>query len=147
MDSMSDMDGMSNSTVMMVSVFQTSMATPLYSSAWTPASTGGYAATCIFLIILAMLLRGLLATKAWAESRWLDAELRRRYIVVAGRAPLAQRLSQEELTKRMTLSENGVEEEVMVVKKKHTHVRPWRLTVDPLRALLDMVIAGVAYLL
>lgn len=50
-------------------------------------------------------------------------------------------------SKRMILTENGVEEEVMVVKKRSSGVRPWRLSVDPIRAVMDTVIAGVAYLL
>ncbi len=140
------MDG-NMTDMMMAVVFQTDQATPLYSMAWTPASAGGYAGTCIFLILLAMLFRGLLAGKSWQENRWLDAELNRRYVVVQGRASLAENVSRDSLAKRMTLTENGVEEDVMVLKKKHSHVRPWRLSVDPLRAVLDTVIVGVGYLL
>ncbi|KAK3393071.1 low affinity copper transporter [Podospora didyma] len=157
--SMDDMSGMghgatSDSSSMsgistMMSVFQTQRATPLYSTSWTPTSTGTYAATCIFLIVLALVFRGLLAAKAWQESRWLDAELNRRYVVVSGKAPLSETLSRDSLAKKnMVLSENGVEENVMVVKKRTTtHARPWRLSVDPLRAGLDTVIAAVGYLL
>lgn len=47
----------------------------------------------------------------------------------------------------MLLTENGVEEEVMVVKKRGTGVRPWRLSTDPVRAVMDTVIAGIGYLL
>jgi len=148
-----DMGGMDRgssnmtTTMSMMSVFQNSMTTPLYSTMWTPSTTGTYAATCIFLIVLAIIFRLLLAGKAYAESRWLDAELRRRYVVVAGKAPLKESLSQDSLAKHVTLTENGVEEDVAVVAKKYTYVRPWRLSVDPLRALIDMAIAGVGYLL
>ncbi|CAK7206275.1 hypothetical protein SEUCBS139899_009062 [Sporothrix eucalyptigena] len=136
----------SNSSTMM-SVFFTATDTSLYSMAWTPSSVGTYAGTCIFLIMLATLFRFILAFKARAESRWLDAELERRYVVVPGKPALAQQISQDSASKRMVLSENGVEEDVMVLKKRHTHVRPWRLSVDPLRALLDTLLAGVGYLL
>ncbi|KAK0749482.1 Ctr copper transporter family-domain-containing protein [Schizothecium vesticola] len=134
---------------MMMSVFQTATATPLYSTAWTPTGTGTYAATCIFLIVLGALFRGLLAAKAWQENRWLDQELNRRYVVVAGKTPLAERLSNDSLAKHanVVLSENGVEENVVVVKKPTVGARPWRLTVDPVRAGVDTVIAGVGYLL
>ncbi len=142
-----DMDGSNTTMMMMMSVFQTDQATPLYSTAWTPGSTGAYAGTCIFLILLACLFRALLAFKAWQENRWLDAELNRRYVVVQGRPTLGETVSHDSLAKRMTLTENGVEEDVLVLKKKHTHLRPWRLSVDPIRALLDTVIAGVGYLL
>ncbi|KAK8048688.1 hypothetical protein PG994_010418 [Apiospora phragmitis] len=149
-----DMPGMSGSgssssggMMMMMSVFQTSQKTPLYSMAWTPQSVGGYAATCIFLIVLGTMLRGLLALKSIQEARWLDREFKRRYVAVQGKLPLAERVSADSLAKKMTLSENGVEEDVMVVKKVQTHARPWRLSVDPLRAVIDTVIAGVGYLL
>ncbi|KAK5662905.1 hypothetical protein OQA88_6316 [Cercophora sp. LCS_1] len=143
-ESSSSMDGMT-----MMSVFQTSMATPLYSSMWTPNNTGTYAATCIFLIFLAALFRGLLAAKWWQENRWLDREMNRRYIVVNGKTPLAENLSRDSLAKQanMVLSENGMEENVMVVKKRTFGARPWRLSVDPVRAAIDTVIAGVGYLL
>ncbi|CAK7208970.1 hypothetical protein SBRCBS47491_000278 [Sporothrix bragantina] len=136
----------SNSSTMMT-VFFTGTNTSLYSMAWTPSSVGTYAGTCIFLIMLATLFRFILAFKARAESRWLDAELDRRYVVVPGKPVLSQQISQDSAAKRMILSENGVEEDVMVLKKRHTHVRPWRLSVDPLRALLDTLLAGVGYLL
>ncbi|KLU83211.1 copper transporter [Magnaporthiopsis poae ATCC 64411] len=48
---------------------------------------------------------------------------------------------------RAVLSSNGVEEDVVVVKKHTTTARPWRLSVDPLRAVIDTVIAGTGYLL
>ncbi|ERT00298.1 copper transporter family protein [Sporothrix schenckii 1099-18] len=140
--------GSSNTTMTtMMSVFFTATNTPLYSLTWTPSSVGSYAGTCIFLIMLAALFRGLLAFKARAESRWLDAELERRYVVVPGKPVLSQQISRDSDAKRMILSENGIEEDVMVLKKRHTHVRPWRLSVDPLRALLDTLLAGVGYLL
>jgi hypothetical protein len=133
-------------------VFQTSMATSLFSAAWTPTSTGAYAGTCIFLIVLAVLFRGLLALKSWQERRWLDAEIARRYVVVQGKTPLAEALARDPAAKgaTMVLSENGVEENVVVVGNRGAaaaHVRPWRLSVDPLRALVDTVVAGVGYLL
>lgn len=140
-------DSSNSSSSMMMAIFMTATNTPLYSSQWTPSSVGTYAGTCIFLIMLAALFRGLLAFKARAESRWLDAELERRYVVVPGKQQLAKQISQDSQAKRMILSENGIEEDVMVLKKRHTHVRPWRLSVDPLRALLDTLLAGVGYLL
>ncbi|KAK3991150.1 Ctr copper transporter family-domain-containing protein [Cladorrhinum sp. PSN332] len=131
----------------MMSIFQTSMATSLYSEKWTPTTAGAYAGTCIFLIVLAIIFRALLAAKAWQEQRWLDKELNRRFVVVNGKAPLAQTLSENSLAKTAVLSENGLEENVMVVKRHTSFKRPWRLSVDPLRAVIDTVIAAVGYLL
>lgn len=140
--------GASTSQMVMQSVFQNVRSTPLYSMTWTPTSTGAYAGTCIFLIFLAALMRALLAGKNYLEAKWLDRELNRRYVVVTGgKLPLAQRLSQDSTAKHVVLSENGVEEDVVVVGRKKAVARPWRVSVDPLRALVDMVIAGVGYLL
>lgn len=77
----------------------------------------------------------------------MDAEFKRRYVTVAGKQPKSERISQDSDTKRMVLSENGVEEDVMVVKKRGLDARPWRFSVDPIRAILDTCIAGTGYLL
>lgn len=150
MDGMDMGDGSGSSTpstMTMQSVFQNSIATPLYSTAWTPTSTGTYAGTCIFIIVLSVLLRVLLAGKAYLEARWLDREFNRRYVVVQGRLPVKEQVSRDSLAKRAILTENGVEEDVAVVGKKTVVVRPWRVSVDPIRAGVDVVIAGVGYLL
>lgn len=127
--------------------FFTSTMTPLYSAMWTPNSAGQYAGTCIFLIIFATVFRGLLAVKAWKETAWLDAEFNRRYVSVAGKLPKSERIASDSDSKRMILTENGIEEDVMVVKKRSMGIRPWRLTTDPIRAVMDTIIAGVGYLL
>ncbi|PQE05062.1 low affinity copper transporter protein [Rutstroemia sp. NJR-2017a BBW] len=132
---------------MMSMTFFVSKTTALYSSMWTPTTDAGYAGTCIFLVILAFLFRGLLAVKAWKESAWLAAETNRRYVTVAGKGTKAERLSMESDAKNMVLTENGIEENVMVVKTRTMGVRPWRLSVDPIRAVMDTVIAGVGWLL
>jgi hypothetical protein len=147
---MMDMSTMANTTTSMSMLsmgFFTSTTTPLYSSMWSPTSTGQYAGTCIFLVILATIFRGLLAMKAWKETAWLDAEFNRRYVTVAGKLPKSERIASDSDSKRMILTENGVEEDVMVVKKRSMGIRPWRITTDPLRAAMDTVIAGVGYLL
>lgn len=131
----------------MMAVFQNSMATSLFSEAWTPRTTGTYAATCIFLIAFSAIFRGLLALRNWQENRWIDAEMKRRYVVVAGQGTLAERVSNDSMAKHMVLSNNGVEENVMVVQRHGAEGRPFRLSVDPIRAVLDTVIAGVGYLL
>jgi hypothetical protein len=146
-----DMSTMANTTVTSMSMlsmgFFTSTTTPLYSATWSPTSTGQYAGTCIFLVILATIFRGLLAMKAWKETAWLDAEFNRRYVTVAGKLSKSERIASDSDSKRMILTENGVEEDVMVVKKRSMGIRPWRITTDPLRAAMDTVIAGVGYLL
>lgn len=142
---MSDMDSSSSSSMNMV--FQTDTATPLYSSAWTPSSSGAYAGTCIFLIVLAIIGRLLLAYKAVLEVRWLDQDAKRRYVAANGKIPFAERISVSPDSSQMTLSANGVEENVIVVERKRSATRPWRFSVDPVRAALDTVLVGIGYLL
>lgn len=128
-------------------VFFPSSVTPIYSAMWTPTTLAGYAGTCIFLIGLGVIFRALLAVKSWKETAWMDAEFNRRYVVVNGKQPKSERISTSSDAKRMILTENGVEEDVMVVKKRSMGIRPWRITTDPVRAVMDTVIAGVGYLL
>ncbi|KAM0356064.1 hypothetical protein ACHAPU_000458 [Fusarium lateritium] len=136
-----------SSSNMMTMVFQTETRTPLYASSWTPTSAGAYAGTCIFLAILAIIARGLVAFKAVQEARWLDQEAARRYVAVNGKIPLSEQIASSPDARRMTLSENGVEETVVVVERKQAVTRPWRFSVDPVRACLDTVIVGIGYLL
>lgn len=72
--------------------FFTSTATSLYSIAWTPSSTGQYAGTCIFLILLATIFRGLFALRAIQERKNAHAELRRQ-TALQGMSPQAGRTS------------------------------------------------------
>ncbi|KAI0147507.1 Ctr copper transporter [Xylariaceae sp. FL1272] len=148
MDDMDGMDGMNMDTSEPnTMVFTSHIQTPLYSTAWTPTTAAGYAGTIIFLILLAIFFRVVLAAKALAEARWLEAEMHRRYVVVQGKVPISERASRDGLSNKILLTGNGVEEDVVVVQRKHQPPRPWRLSVDPLRAAIDTVIAGVGYLL
>ena len=54
---------MSMSMADMAMVFFQSTATPLYSAGWVPAGPGSYAGTCIFLIVLALVHRVLIALR------------------------------------------------------------------------------------
>ncbi|KAF7536175.1 hypothetical protein G7Z17_g13088 [Cylindrodendrum hubeiense] len=153
---MSDMDDSSSSgsnsssdsmSSIMNMVFQTQRSTPLYSNSWTPSSAGAYAGTCIFLVVLTIIGRLLLALKAVQEARWLDREAARRYVAVNGKIPLAEQVAVSPDARQMTLSANGAEETVMVVERKRGVSRPWRFSVEPVRAVLDTVIVGIGYLL
>lgn len=138
------MDSMSAS--MMSMTFFTSHTTPLYSEQWTPKSTGAYAGTCIFIILLAALYRGSFKFLHLLEMRWLESSLNRRYIVVADKTPIAERISNVD-SKTAVISANGVEENVRIAQAPMLHVQPWRFSVDLPRAAVYTVIAGIGYLL
>ena len=130
------------------STFTDSTTTPLYSSAWQPSSIGAYAGTCLFLILLAAVLRCLIAGKSTLERRWLDKARKRRYIKVEGTQTEADKIDGGSDSEYNTLlSAKGQEERVKVVTSRTAPVLPWRLSVDLPRALYVTLTAGVAYLL
>lgn len=147
MGSMSSM-GSHTSSMSMSSIFTNTHNTPLYSAAWTPTSSGTYAGTCIFLIILAIIDRCLIAFKATMERHWLAVHLNRRYIAIAGKTSEAGRIDADPDAKLASLvTAQGVEESVKVVSNLSHGPVPWRFSVDLPRAGLFLCIAGVSYLL
>ena len=72
--------------------FINSHSTPLYSNSWTPSSKGAYAGTCLFLIVLAVVLRSLLAFRSVLEQKWALKATNRRYVLVRGQQPEAERI-------------------------------------------------------
>lgn len=129
-------------------VFTNSHSTPLYSNSWTPSSTGQYAGTCIFLVLLAITARVLLAAKHMLELRWSAQARNRRYVVVAGRTPESGRIENDPDAKEGSLvTAQGVEERVKVVQAMKSPIIPFRLSIDVPRALMTFVILGVGYLL
>lgn len=148
MSSMSDSSSSSSSSMTMSMVFTNAHDTPLYSSAWTPSSSGVYAGTCIFLIVLAIIDRCLIAFKAIMERHWLAAHLNRRYVAIAGKTSEAGRIDADPDAKTASLiTAQGVEENVKVVRNISHGPIPWRFSVDVPRAALFLCIAGVSYLL
>ncbi|KAI7388530.1 hypothetical protein KC328_g8897, partial [Hortaea werneckii] len=80
--SMSGMD-MSSGGGGMAMAFTNSHTTMLFSHAWQPKTSGAYAGTCIFLIVLAIISRLMLAYRHFIEQKWRDQATHRRYIFVA----------------------------------------------------------------
>ncbi|RMZ81351.1 hypothetical protein DV738_g2241, partial [Chaetothyriales sp. CBS 135597] len=112
----------STSSMSMAMVFTNSHNTPLYSNSWTPTSAGGYAGTCIFLILLGVTLRLLLAVRSVLEQRWAAQARNRRYVVVVRQdgsrtsEPEAERIENDPDAKLGSLiTAQGVEERVKVV--------------------------------
>ena len=124
---------MGSMSTMMGTLF-VSTSTSLYSSKWTPSTTGQYAGTCIFIIFLAAIFRALFFYRTTQEHTWRDAELKRRQLIVSGK-------KQEDDGARFG------EKVIGAGNSKGRRSRPWRISTDVPRALLDTVIAGVGYLL
>lgn len=125
-----------------------SHTTSLYSAAWTPNSAGGYAGTCIFLVILAVVFRMLWAAKVLLEIKWIAQARNRRYVLVKGQSTETAKIDRDPDAKIGSLvTVNGLEENVKVVTAGPRTVIPFRLSVDLPRAFLFMIISGVGYLL
>ena len=132
----------------MMAGFTNSYHVPLYSTAWTPDSEGAFAGTCIFLLLLASILRCLLALRTTLEHRWLDQTRKRRYVLVANKGTEAGKIEGDPNAKNGCLiTAQGVEENVKVVDAMGKEFLPFRLSVDVPRAAIVTIIAGVAYLL
>nr|POE75608.1 hypothetical protein CFP56_53720 [Quercus suber] len=113
---------MSSDTMMgmqdMAMTFFTASTTPLYSTSWTPTSDGQYAATCIFLIAFAALFRALLAIRVNFHPLLAAADAHRAGTRAYRSDP---------------------------IEKSSQH--PWRARESVLLGFLDVVLAGVGYLL
>ncbi|CRK14696.1 hypothetical protein BN1723_012582 [Verticillium longisporum] len=123
-------------------MFSTGAGTPLYSSGWSPISNDDYAGTCFFLLALGALARCLVAVKAVLERRWIDADLNSRYIVV--KTNPEKYIGSNPQSGNSVLSENGVEKDIIIVRRHRNGARPWRITVDGPAAAIDTLIAGYA---
>jgi len=136
----------------MAMYFTTSTTTPLYSSSWTPSTTGQYAGTCVFLIALATISRLLSVYRYKKEENWHAAAINRRYIVVANQEGEPEGTLKEKVRstgEAGVLTARGKEEDVKIIATKAlgTRSRPWRLSVDVPRAMIYTVQAGLGYLL
>lgn len=152
-----DMGGDSSSSMSMghsmPMAFTNDHSTPLFSEQWTPSTTAGYAGTCIFLIVLAIISRMLVAYRSVLEAKWRDLAIKRRYITVAGDCPAdreRQAVPAEAKNEEATLTVRGLDERVKVIRspaQAGISITPWRFSTDLPRACIYTVQAGVGYLL
>ena len=127
MSDMGDMSGMHGSMMSMADMmmtFFTSTSTPLYSEGWTPSTTGQYVGTCIFLIVLAAIFRG----------------------IIALRANFAAILAMYSYRRDTSILRRELDEDVKMGLLA-TSKRPWSINEALARAVLDTILAGVSYLL
>ena len=110
---------MSMSDMMMV--FFTATNTPLYSTAWAPSSTGQYAGTCIFLVLLSATFRGIVALRCNFGALWTR---------------------QSRQAAKQALRHEGEHSDLRTQQR-----RSWTINEAACSAVLDTVLAGVSYLL
>ncbi|KAL4860646.1 Ctr copper transporter family-domain-containing protein [Aspergillus spectabilis] len=115
--------------------FFTSFKTILYSNSWSPTTEGQYAGTCIFLIVLAVILRFLIALKPILERRlWTDGPRNTIHLLSNTDTPLEQ---------------GGLEKgaEPSLARDIGSRWSNWKVNSAGGRATYEVVLAGVAYLL
>lgn len=150
----------------MVMTFHTSPSTPLFTTTWAPSSSGAYAGTIVFLIVLGVIHRALVAHKAIQERVWLARDSQRSIIVASPDTETTEtRNDKSALGKEgvVTGSSLGSSSADSVVSNGPTDVakkakadelskrmgwsRAWRWSVDLPRAALTTLVSGVGYLL
>ena len=119
-------------------VFFTSSLTPLFSMTWTPSGDGNYAGTCVFLIVLALIYRGLYAVKSSAERSW-EKRTRQSRFGRTGNEPTSGLPAEKDVAREQYAFQP--------LERPRNVGYPWRISVDVPRALLVTVMAGVGYLL
>ncbi|KAI1102759.1 Ctr copper transporter [Jackrogersella minutella] len=132
-----DMDSGSSSSMMMTSaemamVFFQSVTTPLYSSSWTPQGQGSYAGTCIFLIVLGLVHRILIAGRS--------------IVFDPSQAPRRQRKAMSSDSDDYPGSKSELES-MGNQFRSHWNSHPFRVATETARGLLEVVIGGIGYLL
>ncbi|EPS36945.1 hypothetical protein H072_9495 [Dactylellina haptotyla CBS 200.50] len=111
----------------MAMVFQWAVETPIYSTAFTPKNSGQYFGALVFLIVLSIIYRALVAYKSRKESVW-RAEERSRSVILAGQ-----------------FHDDKASADISTHEVRGA--TPWRWQVDPIRALLSALNVGLHYLL
>ncbi|KAI0380592.1 hypothetical protein F5Y04DRAFT_281617 [Hypomontagnella monticulosa] len=129
--------GDSSSTILMTSaemamVFFQSVTTPLYSSAWTPQGEGSYAGTCIFLIALAVIHRILIAVRSIIFDSNAALHRHRKAVTSDSDDYPGSKSELESMGNQFRSQWNG---------------HPFRVATETTRALLEVIIGGVGYLL
>ncbi|KAI8962999.1 Ctr copper transporter family-domain-containing protein [Daldinia sp. FL1419] len=130
---MGDGSSMMMTSAEMAMVFFQSVTTPLYSTAWTPKGQSSYAGTCIFIIVLALLHRVLIALRSIIFDS--NPGLHRHNKVMASSDSDTYPGSRTDL------------EVVGSQFRTQWNSHPFRVATETCRALLEVVIGGIGYLL
>lgn len=129
-----DMGRMDDSPMSMTFFFSSS--TSLFSKAWTPATSAQYSGTCIFLVVLAVLMRGMLALKPILEKSMWNPLVDGEGVLVPG-------------------GDGGYQKEDMAPRQPTNRIYDivrrrwsiWRFRTSLERSIFELLLATVGYLL
>ncbi|KAI0158620.1 hypothetical protein BJ166DRAFT_498680 [Pestalotiopsis sp. NC0098] len=146
-----NMDDMNDGSMApMAMTFFLSANTPLFFPSWTPSDPWGHAATCIFLVLLAVIMRILLASKpileaaVWKPRRAADAHEILPLDDCCDEDPDRMKEQQYLIQSREEV-DCGALQRVLREVKSRCHGP--RLSSRGLRALFEMTLAVIGYLL
>lgn len=113
--------------------------TALFSQRFSAENLGEYVGICMFLILLALVLRFLLSFKAFQEYKWKLADADRN---LSSFLPTVDGINKTESASSI----NGRRSPKMV-RNAWRNAHPWRWSTDLPRAALSTLISGLGYLL
>ncbi|KAI0161867.1 Ctr copper transporter family-domain-containing protein [Hypoxylon sp. FL1284] len=119
----------------MVMTFFVSSSTSLFSKAWTPTTTAAYAGTCVFLICLSTIMRGMLVLKPILEkSMWNTGVDSERLLVP----------DDEACCQKETLPHQSAKKVYDTIRRR---CAVWRFRTSLSRAAFELLLATIGYLL
>ncbi|KAK6082591.1 low affinity copper transporter [Seiridium cupressi] len=143
------MDGMEASSMgPMVMTFFSSAHTSLFSKSWTPTTVAAYAATCIFLLVLAVIMRAMLALKPVLESAmWkpdVNPDPHELLLSEEDCNEELDRIKEQHLVRGQEEGASGLQRVLSEVKSRG---RGWRFMSSSSRAVFEVLLAVIGYLL
>lgn len=128
--------------------FFISTDTPLFIKLWAPGNLAEYAASCLFLVTLAIFSRFLIAFKTRLEIFWQNSRSNRIHMTQADElSKNIERVHTESEFGKDVNTQDSSRGQFLTDHQSYTEFPPWRLTVDPVRATLDTTIAAVGFFL
>ncbi|KAI1373931.1 Ctr copper transporter family-domain-containing protein [Hypoxylon crocopeplum] len=131
-----DMDMETMDGTPMVMTFFSSSTTSLFSKAWTPTTAVEYAGTCIFLIILAVIMRAMLALKPVLEKSLWNPMVDREGVLIPD--------DDTGCCKEEIMPQQSAKRVYGAVRRRWSI---WRLRTSLGRAAFELLLAMVGYLL
>lgn len=106
---------------------------------WATASTSSYAGTCIFLVVLGVILLFLVSSRSMQEERSSRRELNRRHVLFLNKDSSGGRNELESV-----LTPNGLEKDIITIEQHARAQRPWATII--LKATMTTLTLTILYI-
>ncbi|KAJ6112306.1 hypothetical protein N7523_008367 [Penicillium sp. IBT 18751x] len=106
---------------------------------WATTSSSSYAGTCIFLVILGVILLSLVSSRSMLEKRWSRRELNRRHVLFLNKDSSGLMDKSETL-----LTPNGLEKDIIIIEQPTRARRSWKTIM--LKATMTTLILAILYI-